>query len=148
MVPELLTSSKTLLLHLGPPSLLPVPTGLNLMSHNSNLSIFQYSNFHLSIFEGLCYVPSSTSASNPLPTTSLCRALACASHLAKVRFDETNSHQKLEDGPFVSTSSPFPMPLLTICAFELFPQFNLFVSQWAGNDIPPGERTRGDGGNH
>ena len=42
MVPELLTTSKTLLLHLGPPSLLPVPTGLNLMSHNSKLSIFQY----------------------------------------------------------------------------------------------------------
>ena len=27
VVPELLTSSKTLLLHLGPPSLLPIPTG-------------------------------------------------------------------------------------------------------------------------
>ena len=30
MVPELLTSAKILLLHLGPPSLLPVPTGLHL----------------------------------------------------------------------------------------------------------------------
>ena len=119
MVPELLTTSKTLLLHLGPPSLLPVPTGLNLMSHNSNLSIFQYSNFHLSIFEGLCYVPSSTSASNPLPTTSLCRALALASQLAKVYFDTkdiilTKSGRM---GLLWSISTPFPMSLLTICAF-------------------------------
>ena len=44
----------------------------------------------------------------------------------------------------MSTSTPFPMPLLTIYVFELFPQFKLSVSL----TIAPGERTRGDGGNH
>ena len=76
VVPELLTSNKTLLLHLGPPSLLPVPTGLYL--------IYTSIQFYLSTFLGLCYVPSAASPTNPLPSTSLSHALTLASQLAKV----------------------------------------------------------------
>ena len=95
-------------------------------------------------------MPSSTSGSNPLPTTSLCRALALASQLAKVYFDTKDIilTKSGRIGLLWSISTPFPMSLLTIYVFELFPQFKLFVSQRAGNEVPLGERARGDGGNH
>ena len=56
IVPELLAEAKVLILHLGPATALPLPTGL-------------------------AYVPSSTAS--PLPSTSLARSLTIASLLAR-----------------------------------------------------------------
>ena len=94
-------------------------------------------------FAGLCYVPSSTSPASPLPTTSLCHALALASQLAKV----TKDVSRLPKVGEWTLCNP-PHHHFQCHGWQLLLNLFLHFTLSQCNDLWAGERTRGDGGNH